>query len=637
MIAHVGTPGMVEAGWLIPAMPLAGSLILLAFGKRIGKAAGPLATVMMTLSAIFSFIVLGELLQRNPEGRSFVETLWTWFSTDSFTVDFALRIDQLTAVMLCVVTGVGTLIHLYSVGYMRGDEREPRFFAYLNLFAAAMLVLVMADDLLVMFLGWEGVGVCSYLLIGFWFTDRANASAAKKAFIVNRVGDAAFLVAIFLLVTTIGSLRFEAIAESAPALLSSGTALAIGLLLLAGAAGKSAQIPLHVWLPDAMAGPTPVSALIHAATMVTAGIYLLVRMLPVFEVAPAIGLETVAWVGTATMLIGGFMAIAQDDIKKILAYSTISQLGYMVMGIGVGAATASVFHLVTHAFFKALLFLGAGSVMHALAGKTDITKMGGLFRAIPWTAVTFIAGWLAIIGFPFTAGFFSKDQILEGAYVNGDTAIWVIGLIGAVITGFYMTRLVTLTFFGKSRDPEAHPHESPSSMVFPLFLLAVASIIGGLVLNTHPETGNLASWLEPVIHPAHHESSGFSALQLSLFATGAGLAGASLAAWMYTGNRFDWKSRRENPNALWRAARHRFYIDQVYEFVFTGVGKVGASALAYVVDARIVDGAVVGTGTLTQRVADEARRVQNGFARTYALAILIGTLAIGGYLIGRNW
>ncbi|MFP5225782.1 MAG: NADH-quinone oxidoreductase subunit L [Actinomycetota bacterium] len=636
VIAHQSTPAIIENAWIVVAFPLLGAALLFAFGRRIGRGSGPIATIMMIGSAVGSLMIFGELLKRPSEQRSFVEPLWQWFSAGDASVSISTRIDPLTVMMLLVVTCVGALIHLYSVGYMRGDAREPRFFAYLNLFAASMLVLVLADNFLVLFLGWELVGMCSYLLIGFWFEDRGNAAAAKKAFITNRVGDAAFLIALFLMLSTFGSFSFEVIGQASGAVLSAGTALAIALLLFVGAAAKSAQIPLYVWLPDAMAGPTPVSALIHAATMVTAGIYLVVRAAPIFEVSP-LASDVVAWVGVATMLLAGLMAIVQDDIKKILAYSTVSQLGYMFIGVGVGASAAGLFHLVTHAFFKALLFLGAGSVMHALSGRTDITTMGGLFRKIPWTSVTFIAGWLAIIGFPLTAGFFSKDQILEGAYVADQQAIWILGLVGAVITGFYMTRLVVLTFFGKPRDPDLHPHESPPSMVFPLVLLAVASLVGGWLINAHPEDGRLVGWLAPVLgqHEAAHGA--LSATTLSIIASGAGLIGALVAIVAYGFRRFDWQARRERPGILWRVARDRFYVDHAYEFIFTGLGKVGATALAYVVDARWIDGAVGSVGAVSTRVAQLARRLQNGLVRTYALGILAGTVLMLAYMVGRNW
>lgn len=625
--------GVVSVAWLIPALPLFGALVLFAFGKRMGRASGPFATMMMVVSSVIAIVTFSSVAGQPSEARIFVRSLGTWMTAGSFSVEFDFRIDPLTLVLLLVVTCVGSLIHLYSVGYMRGDPGEPRFFATLNLFAFSMLVLVLANNFLVLFLGWELVGLCSYLLIGFWFDRPGVGSAAQKAFITNRVGDLAFAVALFLIFSEVGSLDYDRV-FGAVGEMSSGTITAIALLLFAGAAGKSAQIPLYVWLPDAMAGPTPVSALIHAATMVTAGVYMTVRAHVFFDASTLAG-DVVAGVGIATVLLAGLIAIVQDDIKKVLAYSTISQLGYMFVGVGVGAYSAGVYHLVTHAFFKALLFLGAGSVMHAIADRTDITKMGGLWKKIPWTMVTFVAGWLAIIGFPGTAGFFSKDQVLEGAYRAGDNVVWGLGLMGAVITGFYMTRLVWLTFFGKSRlDEDVHPHESPSSMVFPLVILAFAALTGGWFLATGAE-GGIHAWLEPAVGAAHHEGGSFSNGQLSMIATGAGLLGALIAIVMYSG-RFDWAARRERPGLAWRAARNRFGVDDAYGFIFTGVGKVFASTLAFVVDSRVIDGAVNGIGVLTTKTAGLARTAQTGRVRQYALGILGGTIIITAVLVGRN-
>ena len=556
------------------------------------------------------------------------------------------RIDPLTLVMLLVVTGVGMLIHLYSVGYMKGDAREPRYFAYLNLFAFSMLVLVLANDFLVMFVGWELVGLCSFLLIGFWFEQNAYASAAKKAFITNRVGDFSFMIGMFLIVATFGTLSFDLLDNAAG--MSTLTATAIALLLFGGAAGKSAQIPLYVWLPDAMAGPTPVSALIHAATMVTAGVYMVARTHVFFDISPVAG-DVVAWIGLATALLAGFIALAQDDIKKVLAYSTVSQLGFMFIAAGVGAYATGIFHVVTHAFFKALLFLGAGSVMHALANRTDITKMGGLWRKIPWTFVTFVVGWFAIIGVPWTSGFYSKDQILEAAYGSGNDALWILGLVAAALTGMYMTRLVYLTFFGRSRVPEdVHPHESPPSMVFPLVVLAALALVGGFI-NTTPE-GRFGHFLAPVTSSAAeagahggevavsfpHRSDGFSAGQLSGFATAAGVGASVLVLLVYGAARFDWQRRRENPSIVWRAARSKLFVDEVYQFLFTSLGRLWATALAFVVDAKWIDGVVNGAGTVTTRVANIGRKVQTGLVRVYALAVLIGAVGLMAYLVGRQ-
>jgi len=660
-LAQTTAAPIVEFAWLIPAFPLLGFVMITFFGKRMGRASGPVATTMMIGAFVVSAIAFFQMIDLPADERSFTETLYSWIAAGSLEVSVSYLIDQLTVVMLLIVTGVGAAIHLYSVGYMRGDIREPRYFSYLNLFAFSMLVLVMADNFLVLFVGWELVGLCSYLLIGHWFEQRENATAAKKAFVVNRVGDLSFLIGIFLIVATVGSLDYAAVFGGAGGAIGTATATAIALLLFGGAVGKSAQIPLYVWLPDAMAGPTPVSALIHAATMVTAGVYMVARSAALFDIAPAAG-DVVAWIGVATALLAGLIAVAQDDIKKVLAYSTVSQLGFMFVAVGVGAYATGVFHLTTHAFFKALLFLGAGSVMHALGNRTDITQMGGLWRKIPWTMVTFVAGWLAIIGFPFTSGFFSKDHILEAAYGAGENAIWILALVATVLTGFYMTRLVYLTFFGPSRVSEGiHPHESPPSMVFPLVLLAVGSLGMGF-LGASPEAGRFQTFIAPatsseiwhvevgssvggtegaeqhdILTGFPHREGGLSAGALSTMATVAGLGGALLALFMYGGRRFDWQARRERPSMVWQTVRNKLYVDDVYQFVFTGLGKVGATTLAYVVDLKIIDGAVNNIGVLTARLAGIGRKVQTGFVRSYALAIVGGTVILIGLLLGRTY
>jgi NADH-quinone oxidoreductase subunit L len=640
-------PSAVNVAWLIPAFPLAGAVFLLLVGKRAGRAAGPVATLMMA-GAFVTGLVTFVQVSHQPEGsRAFVKPLYDWIAAGNFRVALDLRIDQLSLVMVLVVTGVGALIHMYSIGYMHGDARYPRYFAYLNLFAFSMLTLVLANNFLVLYAGWELVGLCSYLLIGFWFERRAAASAAKKAFITNRVGDFGFAIGIILIFVTVGSLDYDKVFSAAGGL-ANGTATAIALLLFAGAAGKSAQIPLHVWLPDAMEGPTPVSALIHAATMVTAGVYMVARTHVLFDASSSAG-DVVAWIGVATALMAAVIAFVQDDIKRVLAYSTISQLGFMFVGVGVGAYTAGVFHLVTHAFFKALLFLGAGAVMHSLGGETDLRKMGGLAEKIPWTAAVMVAGWLAIIGFPGTSGFFSKDQILEGAY-SSNIPIWVLLLAATVGTGFYMSRLIFLTFFGRSRvEAHQHPHESPPVMGFPLGILAALALVGGL-LGLSAEGGRIQHWLAP---PSAAESGvavvsagplpdapaerigGLSAPLLSTIATAAGFAGAAAAGFMYLGG-FDWQRRREGAGFLWRAARNRLYIDSFYEFLFTGAGKLAATALAFVVDTLWIDGIVNNVGRGMGLLSAGVRRVQTGYVRTYALGVLAGGIVLMGLLIGRT-
>jgi NADH-quinone oxidoreductase subunit L len=633
-------PESVRAAWLIPAFPMLGALVLLFFGKRLKRASGPIATLMLTASFVTAAKVFFDLVARPESSRTFTRSLFTWITAGSFKVQFDYRIDPLSIVMILVVTGVGALIHLYSVGYMKGDEREGRYFAYLNLFAASMLILVLANNFLILYLGWELVGMCSYLLIGFWFDRPGVASAAKKAFITNRVGDFAFAIGLFLIFTHFHSLDFDTVFRAAPALAGTTAVIAaIPLLLFAGATGKSAQIPLYVWLPDAMAGPTPVSALIHAATMVTAGVYMVARTHVFFDLSHTAQV-VVSDIGLATALLAGVIAVAQDDIKKVLAYSTVSQLGFMFMAVGIGSYPAGIFHLVTHAFFKALLFLGAGSVMHAMGDRTDITKFGGLARKIPWTAFTFILGWLAIIGFPGFSGFYSKDQILEGAY-HWYQPFWLFALAATALTGFYMTRLVTLTFFGKSRDDSGHhPHESPVSMVFPLVALGAAAVFGGFLINADFFDGRLARFLTAtpssgVIQTVHPGGGSLSAGTLSLIATAAGLGGALVALVMYLGA-FDWRRRRENPGPIYKLARNKFFVDDVYQFLFTGVGKVAATTLAYVVDLKIVDGIVNGAGTVTARIAAGARRAQTGYVRSYALGVLAGTVGLLAFLVGRQ-
>ena len=471
---------------LVVAAPLAGAVLLLFFGKRIGRLAGVIASAAIAASfALGAGMFLGLLRAEGhaAEGhanmREQVVHLFDWIRIGSLDVGADLLVDQLSIVMVLVVAGVGTLIHVYSIGYMHDDPRYPRFFAYLNLFAASMLLLVLADNLVLMFVGWEGVGLCSYLLIGFWFEKPSAAAAANKAFIVNRIGDFSFLLGGFLLFSVAGAFTFGAI-NSAAHEMSAGIATIAALLLFGGAAGKSAQIPLYVWLPDAMEGPTPVSALIHAATMVTAGVYMVARLSPVFAAGDA--LVVVGWVGALTALWAALMAAAEYDIKRVLAYSTISQLVYMFLAHGVGAYSAGVFHLVTHAFFKALMFLGAGAVMHALGGEPDMRKMGGLRRVMPVVGGTFFAGWLAISGiFPF-AGFFSKDAILASAWAEEQYVLWAIGLATALLTAFYMSRLYFRVFEGKRKIPEgAHPHDAPLTMAAALVPLAVLSLPGGAI------------------------------------------------------------------------------------------------------------------------------------------------------------
>src|SRR5215471_12515506 len=494
---------ILDLAWLIPAFPAFGAVVLLLFGKRIGEPkAGWFATVMIGLSFVCSVIAFFALRSLSPDQRSNISQGFTWIRAGTFQVDFRFLVDPLSSTMTLFVTGIGTLIHLYAIGYMHGDERFSRFFAYLNLFAASMLVLVLGSSFLLTFLGWEGVGLCSYLLISFWFERNSAAVAGKKAFITNRVGDFGFMLAMFLIFEKLHTLDYLGVNASAHTLTNTA-ATAIALLLFLGAVGKSAQLPLHIWLPDAMEGPTPVSALIHAATMVTAGVFLVVRAHVFFEASSSAS-TVVAWVGAITALFAATVAIVQNDIKRVLAYSTISQLGYMFLAAGVGAYSAAIFHMIMHAFFKALLFLGAGSVIHGMRDEQDMRRMGALRKFMPVTAITFIVGWLAIAGIIPFSGFWSKDSILAKAWIHGDYGLWAVGTIAAIATAFYMTRQVWLVFYGRERwnepvieatgppetpqpvhaaatDHAPQPHESPWIMTLPLVILAVLATVGEVI------------------------------------------------------------------------------------------------------------------------------------------------------------
>jgi NADH-quinone oxidoreductase subunit L len=621
------TTGAIGLAWLIPVVPLVGFLVVLAMTKRLRERA---AGVAIAASAVSFVLALAVFVQVLGEPATHIRSMPTWIQAGPLEVTFALLVDQLTAVMLLVVTGVGLLVHIYSLGYMHGDARFERFFAYLNLFLASMLILVLGENLLTLFLGWELVGLSSYLLIGFWFEKAEYASAAKKAFITNRVGDVSFMVAMFLAFSVFGSLSFTEILPQADAL-TGGTALALVLLLMGGAAAKSAQIPLYVWLPDAMAGPTPVSALIHAATMVTAGVYLMVRMSPAV-VQSLDAMVVIAWIGALTALLAALIAVRQDDIKKILAYSTVSQLGFMFIGVGVGAFREGIFHLVTHAFFKGLLFLAAGSVMHAMANETDAWKMGGLRKVMPVTFWTSLVGWLAISGVPPFAGFFSKDQILTEAYFNGFGAIWAIGLLAAVLTAFYMSRWFFLIFLGTPRyGSHVHPHESSSSMTVPLVVLAVLSAIGGLVLNP-VHHGPFYNFLEPVSAPLEglglSPAGGFTEPVLIPIAIVAAFVGIGLAYLAYVRRDVSQGRMTEPVRGVGAELMERkFYVDELYETVFVRAGGRVADALVWF-DTRVIDGAVNGAGAASMAVGRVTRRVQTGLVRGYVGAFVAGALVL---------
>ncbi|MEA2452578.1 MAG: NADH-quinone oxidoreductase subunit [Actinomycetota bacterium] len=621
--------------------PLITAFILLFFGKRLeagrlGKRVkgwtGWLATFAIARSFAGAVVLFFELISRPEHERAIAVKVFDWIKVGGFDVSFDLLVDPLSVVMLLVVTGVGTLIHIYSTGYMHDDERYSRFFAYMNLFVASMLVLVLANNVLLLYVGWEGVGLCSYLLIGFWFEKPAAANAAKKAFIVNRIGDFAFLLGIFLLSSTVGSLAMGQINAQAGAM-GAATATTISLLLFAGATGKSAQIPLYVWLPDAMEGPTPVSALIHAATMVTAGVYMVARLSPVFEAGDA--LVVVGWIGALTALWGAFMAATEYDIKRVLAYSTMSQLGYMFLAHGVHAYSAGIFHLVTHAFFKALMFLGAGAVMHALAGETDMRKMGGLRKVMPITGWTFMAGWLAICGVIPFAGFFSKDAILASAWHEHQYALWSIGVLTAALTAFYMSRLYLRVFEGKLKVPEGvHAHDAPWTMAAALVPLAVLAVVGG-VINL-PGTLTLEHFLEPVVG-ASHVPEGITPWILAGAALAVAAVGILLARALYMTRSSNVRRRElyQRTRPLVDAARNKFYVDEFYGRVIVMPGKRLAQFAATVVDAKIIDGFLTGIGRATAGFSEGFRRVQTGYVRSYALVFLFGAVAILSILVLR--
>ena len=622
--------------------PLAGFLFNgLRYRSQNYRLAGIVATVAAGASFAMSLLLVCRLFGANAQpqvGALFYE----WMSVGAFRVTTSFVIDHISAIMVLVVTGVGTLIHLFSIGYMSHDERPSKYFAYLNLFLFNMLLLILGDNLLLMFVGWEGVGLCSYLLIGFWFTDAEKAAAGMKAFVTNRIGDAGFILGIFTLFFMYGTVNFAELIARVPQIPEVGwmgpLTLAC-LFLFIGATGKSAQIPLYVWLPDAMAGPTPVSALIHAATMVTAGVYMIVRMHPIFLAAPN-ALHVVAVVGGATALLAATIGLTQWDIKKVLAYSTVSQLGYMFLACGVGAFGAALFHLMTHAFFKALMFLGSGSVIHAMEGEQDIRKMGALKKYLPITHFTFFVGWVAIIGMPPFAGFFSKDEILWQAYSSplGHKGLWVVGVLGAACTAFYMTRLMALTFWGKSRVPhEVHPHESPPVMTIPLIVLAVLSIVGGWIGIPHALGGILpghpANWLEHwfegvIIAP---EAEGHASVAVELALMGISISIAALSALM--AYQF-YVVSPEKPGRFVQRIRglhelvyNKYFVDEFYfAKIIDPLVRASRGLWAYV-DVNFIDKTTYVVSDAVRGLGAAARTLQNGNMQQYALYIAMGVAA----------
>ncbi|HXF71522.1 MAG TPA: NADH-quinone oxidoreductase subunit L [Actinomycetota bacterium] len=625
---------MADLVWLVPALPLAGAAVNLFAGRRLGRAAGWLASGLVAAAFLLSLGVLRDLLALPAGERLRVVAVLEWFRVGELRVPADLRVDPLSATMILVVTGVGALIHVYAIGYMAGDPRFGRFFAYLNLFVFFMLTLVLADDFVLLYLGWEGVGLCSYLLIGFWHERPAAARAAVKAFVTTRVGDTAMLVGLALIFLRFGTFDFgtvlagrEAYADLA-ARPSEATSTAIALLLFAGAVGKSAQLPLHVWLPDAMEGPTPVSALIHAATMVTAGVYLVVRAHVLFEASP-VALPVVLAVGLATALYAATAALAQDDIKRVLAYSTISQLGFMFLAAGMGAYALAILLLVAHAFYKALLFLSAGSVMHGLEDETDLRRMGGLARAMPLTAAACTVGALALAGVPPLSGFFAKDHILAFASESGRSAVWALGTIGAFLSAFYVSRLLFLAFFSPPRG-EGRAHESPPVMTAPLLVLAAGAAAGGL-LGLSLEGGALARFLEPALGALEAGGAGPPQGVLVGASVAASLAAIGAAWWLYGSGRVDWLALRAALGSVHRFLARGWMIDDAYARLVQVPGK-GAGALLARFDASVVDGAVNGVGAAFRALAAWGRRIQTGFVRNYALGFLAGAVLILVYL-----
>jgi len=634
---------MLNLLWLIPLLPLAGALLNIAAGRKLGDPrSGWLATSATLISFLTTVLAYFELLGRQAEKRSHVETLFSWLPVGSLQVDFALLADPLSITMSLFVTGVSTLIHLYAIGYMHGDAKFSKFFIYLNLFVFSMLMLVLGENLLVTFLGWEGVGACSYLLISFWHTRNSAAVAGKKAFVTNRIGDFGVMIAMFLAFSHVGSLSYGAINEAAHAgELAAVSATAIALLLFVGACGKSAQLPLYFWLPDAMEGPTPVSALIHAATMVTSGVFLLTRINPVLHVSYAWVSTTVAVVGAATALFAATIAVSQNDIKRVLAYSTVSQLGLMFLAIGSGAYVAAIFHMVTHAFFKALLFLGSGSVIHGMHHEQDMRKMGALRKVMPITGFTFIIGWLAIAGVPPFAGFWSKDEILLYVFAKSPV-LYVVGIVTALLTAYYMTRQVIMVFYGKARwrdhgdEHGAHgdftPHESPRVMLMPLVVLSVLSVVGGAMqLPFSKDLHFLEHWLAPVVEESEAHIGKTWAYQnkylLLLLAVAVATAGIVLALAVYAKA----KLKVVEPKVLEQA----WHYDGAVARVVAGPGAATFNLIAWF-DANIVDGIVNGVGQVVRSVAGSLRKTQSGFVRVYALLISIGAVAILGWLLLRG-
>ncbi|PYO57292.1 MAG: NADH-quinone oxidoreductase subunit L [Candidatus Rokuibacteriota bacterium] len=620
--------------WLIPLFPLLGTVVNAVLGGAIGRRAHWVAVPAIALS----FAAACGVFVRVWHGETWTGDLFPWISAGAFQTAVAVQVDQLSAVMLLVVTGVSLLIHLYSVGYMRDDAGYARFFTYLNLFVFSMVMLVLAGNFLLLYVFWEGVGLCSYLLIGFWYERPAAADAGKKAFIVNRVGDFGFGLAIMLIWVTFGTVDYGEVFGKADATIGAGTYTAIALLLFMGATGKSAQLPLFTWLPDAMEGPTPVSALIHAATMVTAGVYMVARCHTLFEMAP-FGLEVVAWVGALTAVFSASIGLVQTDIKRVLAYSTISQLGYMFAGVGVGAYAAGIFHLVTHAFFKALLFLGAGSVIHGLQGEQDLRKMGGLAPRMLITTLTFFTGALGLSGVPPLAGFFSKDEILGAAFHEGHRVVWALLVIGAFMTAFYTFRLFFLAFLGgprMSHEVAHHVHESPAVMTVPLIVLAALTWVAGLALGVPSAHGTVfARFLAPVL-PIHETGQGGGvAFALAIFSALVAIGGVLLAWVMYGLRPVRGEAIGVARNPVHALLLKKYYVDELYDALFVQPLIRLSRWCARAFDLAVIDGIVNGVARLVVAWAAGMRRIQTGFVMNYALGILVGAVAVIAFFLTR--
>ena len=621
---------------LLLISPLIGFLINGLFGKWLRnaeKVSGWIACFAVLISFVCSIIVFTHV----NGGAVLNQTLYEWIAGESFAFTIGFHVDSLTAVMLLIITGIGFLIHVYSIGYMHGDAGYTRYFAYLNLFVFAMLILVLADNYLMMFVGWEGVGLCSYLLIGFWYEKKSATDAGKKAFIVNRIGDFGFLLGMFTLFAAFGSLDFVPIFEHAESggfnqVFGASTLAVATLLLFVGAVGKSAQIPLYVWLPDAMEGPTPVSALIHAATMVTAGVYMVARSSVLFELAGT-G-DVVAWIGVLTAVFAAIMALAANDIKRVLAYSTVSQLGYMFVGVGIGAYASGIFHLMTHAFFKGLMFLTAGSVMHAISNELDMRKMGGLRLKLPITHATFLVGALAISGFPLLSGFWSKDEILHSTWEKGHHVIYIIGLVTAFLTAFYMFRLIFGTFYGKSRvDSHVHPHESPPVMWVPLAILAIPSALIGLALLSWKGHGSAFHHFIGGAFSHHGEKAAHHADNVLLFmviSSIVGIAGIALAWVKYR----DWTPLAQPQSAIHKLAAEKFYVDEIYNAVFVQpIKNISQFVLWRGMDVSIIDGFVNGVAFAVRAMGGSLRRFQTGVVQSYIVSMVIGIIIFLAYYL----